>query len=518
MKRILFFILALVLVLFSTGSLAEIPRIVNYQGLLLGADEAPVPEGNYKITFRIYDEANNELWTEIHNQVFVAGGLFQVILGSVEPLQIPFDRPYFLGIQVGEDPELQPRVMMTSAAYSFNTDKVRGISASDIPQPNILFPLGIDGKFPPSVLPSTVTGQYLKKNEPDTSRGTYSDPMLLISNLGNGDGITGRSTNGVGVAGRSQTLNGVTGWTGTSDQAGVFGYSTDGRGVVGRSDSNDGIVGWTGAIDKSGVYGHSVDGYGLTGSSDSNIGVQGFGDIGVKGTTNAVNYGHGVLGWASGTTAIGVTGVGTGTYGTGVEGSGNTWGVYSQGDLGVNGDITVSGSKSGFVVDICLNDEGTSLERGDVVVISRATEPVLGTIPVPMVRKISKAGATEIIGVVDRLYRIHEKPVSDHGTKVVDTSQHKPNGSLVEEITIAPGSYLSVVTLGAYQAIKVDASYGAIHPGDLLTSSPNPGYAMKAQPVNVNGIEFYRPGTIIGRALGSLESGQGTIPVFVSLN
>jgi len=53
MKRILFFILALVLVLFSTGSLAEIPRIVNYQGLLLGADEAPVPEGNYKITFRI---------------------------------------------------------------------------------------------------------------------------------------------------------------------------------------------------------------------------------------------------------------------------------------------------------------------------------------------------------------------------------------------------------------------------------------------------------------------------------
>ena len=80
-----------------------------------------------------------------------------------------------------------------------------------------------------------------------------------------------------------------------------------------------------------------------------------------------------------------------------------------------------------------------------------------------------------------------------------------------------PGSYLSVVTLGAYEFIRVDASYGAIHPGDLLTSSPSPGYAMKAQPVNVSGVEFYRPGTIIGRALGGLESGQGTVPVFVSL-
>ena len=41
------------------------------------------------------------------------------------------------------------------------------------------------------------------------------------------------------------------------------------------------------------------------------------------------------------------------------------------------------------------------------------------------------------------------------------------------------GGYVSVVTLGAYQIVKVDASYGAIHAGDLLTSSPNPGYAMK---------------------------------------
>ena len=40
---------------------------------------------------------------------------------------------------------------------------------------------------------------------------------------------------------------------------------------------------------------------------------------------------------------------------------------------------------------------------------------------------------------------------------------------------------------------------------------------MKAQPVDVAGVELYRPGTIIGKALESLDSGQGLIEVFVIL-
>jgi len=75
---------------------------------------------------------------------------------------------------------------------------------------------------------------------------------------------------------------------------------------------------------------------------------------------------------------------------------------------------------------------------------------------------------------------------------------------------IQPGQYLSIVTLGAYKAIKVDASYGAIQPGDLLVASPNPGYAMKATNP--------QPGTIIGKALAPWVSGTGTIPVLVTLH
>ena len=78
------------------------------------------------------------------------------------------------------------------------------------------------------------------------------------------------------------------------------------------------------------------------------------------------------------------------------------------------------------------------------------------------------------------------------------------------EGSIGPGEYLSVVTLGAFKAIKVDASYTPIQVGDLLTTSDTPGHAMKATDPRV--------GTIIGKALAPLESGQGVIPVFITLH
>jgi hypothetical protein len=56
---------------------------------------------------------------------------------------------------------------------------------------------------------------------------------------------------------------------------------------------------------------------------------------------------------------------------------------------------------------------------------------------------------------------------------------------------------------------KVDSSYGSIHEGDLLVSSPTPGHAMRS--------ENPKQGTIIGKALESLESGTGTIKVLVML-
>lgn len=58
---------------------------------------------------------------------------------------------------------------------------------------------------------------------------------------------------------------------------------------------------------------------------------------------------------------------------------------------------------------------------------------------------------------------------------------------------------------------KVDATSGAVHPGDLLTTSAMPGHAMKANDA------ARRAGAVIGKAMTSLEAGRGLVLVLVSL-
>src|SRR6185436_8817105 len=65
--------------------------------------------------------------------------------------------------------------------------------------------------------------------------------------------------------------------------------------------------------------------------------------------------------------------------------------------------------------------------------------------------------------------------------------------------------------------VKADAKYGAIRIGDLLVSSPTPGHAMRSRPIQVSGRAMHRPGTLLGKALEPLPSGQGEILVLLTL-
>jgi hypothetical protein len=65
--------------------------------------------------------------------------------------------------------------------------------------------------------------------------------------------------------------------------------------------------------------------------------------------------------------------------------------------------------------------------------------------------------------------------------------------------------------------IKVDATYGAIKIGDLLVTSPTPGYAMKSKAIKVVGQTMHRPGTLLGKALEPLPNGKGEILVLLTL-
>ena len=56
---------------------------------------------------------------------------------------------------------------------------------------------------------------------------------------------------------------------------------------------------------------------------------------------------------------------------------------------------------------------------------------------------------------------------------------------------------------------KVSTENGSIRPGDLLVTSGTPGHAMRDDDPQV--------GTVLGKALGSLDSGIGVIKILVTL-
>jgi hypothetical protein len=357
------------------------------------------------------------------------------------------------------------------------------------------------------------------------SDGTHGCAKAVQGSAASGAAVWGESTGGLGVRGYTENLYAVYGSDGGTTQAqgyggyfetttgvGVYGYSSAestaanalAPGVYGRSANGVGVYG-VGESGRSGVLGESVGGSGVHGWSTSGNGVSGFSENDYAGYFSGGSfrglYVEGGTGWYDawfdGTTGINVVSTAYANY------------LYSRGDIHAVGDITAGGSKGGYVVEIAVNDGRESLELGDVVVITGAAEPILGSIPVPRVRKASETNSTAVIGVVDRQFVTPSKEVTSQETEADFAGDFVDSTISMAEGGIARGEYVGVVTLGSFRAIKVDASYGAIQPGDLLVSSDTPGHAMKATDPQV--------GTVIGKALGSLDSGTGVIPVLVAL-
>src|SRR5262245_10139799 len=99
-----------------------------------------------------------------------------------------------------------------------------------------------------------------------------------------------------------------------------------------------------------------------------------------------------------------------------------------------------------------------------------------------------------------------------YATSVAGVVSEKP-GLL---LGVASPAKAAIATTGRVK-VRVDATAGAIQPGDLLVSSDKPGVAMRSKPIDVGGVAIHRPGTVIGKALEPLERGEGEILVLLSL-
>ncbi len=117
----------------------ELP--ISIQGILLDENGKPVPNGSHDITFSIYNEALGvtRLWQDSLNLVS-SGGLFDTLLGKSKPIA-----PYilndlsetYLGVKVGNDSELDPRIRFAYAPYAIHavasdgSDTLYGFDSSD---------------------------------------------------------------------------------------------------------------------------------------------------------------------------------------------------------------------------------------------------------------------------------------------------------------------------------------------------------------------------------------------------
>lgn len=125
--------------LLITDVYAEIPKLINYQAQLTDSQGKPITE-TIKIVFRLYDASSGGtlLWESIYDPslqgsrgVTIDSGIFNERLGEFNNgngqfrnlADLPFDKRYWLGIQVGSDTEMRPLQPLTSSAYALRANE-----------------------------------------------------------------------------------------------------------------------------------------------------------------------------------------------------------------------------------------------------------------------------------------------------------------------------------------------------------------------------------------------------------
>jgi hypothetical protein len=348
----------------GTALHAQVPRTLTYQGVLTDTAGTPVPNGTYSLTFRLYQTSTggSPLWQETKN-LSVERGVFSTTLGEITPLSLPFDRQYWLSIQIANNPELSPRIALTSSAYSLHTQRADTASyALTAPQQGFADSARIAGTIPNNSVntaklqDAAVTPTKLADNAVTTSK--IQNLAVTLGKLDTSGASIGQvvtyAAGGViwqtpPAGGLSLPYSGSAAANGpafrvtNSNSGGVAVQGTNSLagdyGILGKL--NYGVYGVASSSNGNGVLGVANNGsnaYGVWGRSSAGYGVYGQND-------NTGNYGY-----LGGSTYYGVYGFANSTNGTGVKGEANN-GVFSYGvrgesntGFGVKGENTASGN------------------------------------------------------------------------------------------------------------------------------------------------------------------------------
>jgi hypothetical protein len=277
---------------------------------------------------------------------------------------------------------------------------------------------------------------------------TFNNPTT-----GNDNAIVGVADKGIGIYGSSNTS---TGTGGKSDSGvGVHGISKAGPGVRGDADNGDGVFGFSKTV--IGVHGMSETGEGIHGETRSPT-------VAAIAAFNLNPEGTGAALFAKKEGSKGHAGFFVGN-------------VHVTGNLGTDGDIFLQNADCAEDFDVVGADK---VEPGTVMVLGEKGALLLSR------QAYDKRVAGVISGAGDYKPGI-----------VLDKRQSQANRQ--------------PIALMGKVFCKVDAQYGPIEVGDLLTTSPRAGHAMKT----VDPLKAF--GAVIGKALRPLKEGQALIPILIAL-
>jgi hypothetical protein len=181
--------------------------------------------------------------------------------------------------------------------------------------------------------------------------------------------------------------------------------------------------------------------------------------------------------------------------------SGGTYSGYFLDNIYVEGNCV--GCTSAF---LAVNEGSRTLETGDLVAAKGLLEPVAGGGQPTLAVGLAGGNNLGVIGVVQGRVTL----ASSEKEGVEGQSMEPAEGA------VRPGEYLLVVVQG-FARIKVDATAGAILPGQRLTAGRQDGTARAIETRVIDGMVVSEGAPVIGVALAPPEPGIDLVPVFVNL-
>jgi hypothetical protein len=214
-KLILLVILAFSMVLSPLATtIAATPKVINYQGQL--ESDAITSQAPVLVVFEIFEDAagGSALWIEQKSVTVDKNGFFSVYLGDVNPIDLKFDKQYYVQVTVGNNQPF-PRTKLSStpsafyaadadtALYAFDAGMAMDVAPKAIGLDNLadeVLTAGGDlmGMYPnPQIKPSaiidnipdgSITSEMLSPNISTSPSGpaggdlfgSYPDPLIAV--------------------------------------------------------------------------------------------------------------------------------------------------------------------------------------------------------------------------------------------------------------------------------------------------------------------------------------------------